>query len=71
MRFLQAAACIFFTPFFSAVYSLERLIITDNLCTKQGNLCLKSKEVSNQERVIMARARYMKECLHSEVFQFL
>ena len=35
---LQPAACIFFTPFFSAVYNQEWLFhITDNICTKQGN----------------------------------
>ena len=32
--------------------------ITDNLCTKQGNVGLKS-EVYNQEGVIMARERYL------------
>ena len=32
--------------------------ITDNLCTKQGTVSLKSA-VYNQERVIMPRVRYL------------
>ena len=34
--------------------------ITDNLCTKQGNLGL-TTAVYNQERVIMASVRYLDE----------
>ena len=51
-RSIISRACIFFTPCFSAVYNQERLIL-DNLCTKQGNMSLKSA-VYNQEQVIMA-----------------
>ena len=54
---LEAAACKFFTPFFSAVYNQEQLIL-DNLCTKQGNVGLKSAPY-NQERVIMECVRYV------------
>ena len=36
--------------------------ITDNLCTKQGTVSLKS-EVYNQERVIMPRVQYLINCL--------
>ena len=35
------------------------ITITDNLCTKQGNVVLKSA-VSNQERVIMEHVQYIK-----------
>ena len=38
-----------FVTNFSAVYNQERLNITDNLCTKQGNVGLKST-VYNQDR---------------------
>jgi hypothetical protein len=59
-------ACIFFTPFFTAVYIVERLVSqTIYVSTKQGNtsifepkICgLKLRAVSNQERVVMARVR--------------
>ena len=51
----------FFTLFFSAVY------ITDNLCTKNANSSffkpkirgLYTRAVTDQERVILARVRYM------------
>ena len=46
---LQAAACIFFTPFFSAVYNQEGLILQTIQVHKQGKLDLKSA-VYNQER---------------------
>ena len=49
---------IIFTPFFSAVYNQERLILQTNLCTKQGNMGLKSA-VYNQERVIIVHALYI------------
>ena len=56
-----------FTPFFSAVYNQERLSITDNLCTKQGNVGLKSA-VYYQERfqiksVLSWRAYGIYSCL--------
>ena len=45
---LQSAACIFFTPFQCGLQS--RVVnITDNLCTKQENMHLKSA-VYNQEQ---------------------
>ena len=44
---LKATACIIFTPFFTAVYNQEGLIL-DNLCCKQGNSSIKSS-VYNQE----------------------
>ena len=51
---------MFSTLFFSAVYNQERLI-SDNLCTKQGNSSIKyvAYTAYNQERVIMARVQYM------------
>ena len=51
---LYPAVCIFFTPFFSAVYNQERLILQTILVHKQGKLGIKSA-VYNQERVMMAR----------------
>jgi hypothetical protein len=54
------------TPFFDMVYIVEQLLI-DSLGTKQGNSSmfepkihgLYSTAVSNQERVIMARVKYI------------
>ena len=60
---LLPAVCLLFTPFlyWSAVY------ITDSLCTKNENSSffkpkirgLYTRAVTDQERVIMARVRYM------------
>ena len=44
----------FFYPFLSVVNKSRVVNMTNNLCTKQGNLGLKFA-VSNQERVIMVR----------------
>ena len=53
-----AAACIFFTPFFTAVYNQERLILQTIYVLKSGNYSKKST-VYYQEGVIMARVRYI------------
>ena len=55
-RAIISRGCIFFTPFFTAVYNLERLILETIYV---GNSSKKSA-VYNQERVIMARVRYAK-----------
>ena len=49
-----------FYPIFHCGFYCRAVSITDNLCTKKGNLGLKSV-VYNQELVIMARVRYMKK----------
>ena len=54
---VHAVACIFFNPFFTAVYNQEQLIL-DSLCTKQGNSYIISA-VYNQERVILVRLKYL------------
>ena len=46
---LYPAACIFFTPFFTAVYNQERLILQTTYVLKRGNSS-KNAEVYNQER---------------------
>ena len=46
---LQPAGCIIFTPFFSAVYNQEQLILQTIYVHKQGELGLNSA-VYNQER---------------------
>ena len=51
-----------FYPIFLCGIQLRAVNITDNLCAKQGELCLKSAAY-NQERVIMTRVRYIIFCL--------
>ena len=55
-----------------------RFIIKSNVCTKQGNLDLKSvvydqdlRGVSNQERVIMARRWYMNEITIQQTLRYV
>ena len=52
---------VFFTPFFTAVYNQERLILQTTYVLKRGNSS-KNDAVYNQEWVIMARVRYMLLC---------
>ena len=46
---IQSAAYIFFTPFFTAVYNQERLILQTIYVLKRGNSS-KNVAVYNQER---------------------
>ena len=51
-------ACIFFTPFFTAVYNKKWLMLqTIYVYAKQGNYSIESM-VYNQDRIIMAQVRY-------------
>ena len=62
---LKPAACILFTPFYSLY--CRAVSVTESLFTKQGNPSifgskirgLLLKAVSNQERVMMTRVRYV------------
>ena len=62
-RAIISAVCIIFTPFFF----FTEVYITDHLCTKNENSSffqpkirgLYTRAVSDQERVIMARVRYI------------
>ena len=47
-----------FRPIFHCGLQIKTANITDNVCTKQGNSSIKYAAY-NQERVIMARVRYM------------
>ena len=54
--------CIFFTPFFTAVYIVELLVLrTIYVLNKKIRQCLdlKSKVISKQERVIMTGAQFL------------
>ena len=64
MRAIITRGLYFFTPFSTAVYIQKRLILQTVYVLKQGNSSKKirglySRAVSNQERVIMARVRYL------------
>ena len=58
---LKASACIFFTPFFTAVYIVERLVLqTIYVLDKEILQFLDLKSVVyNRERIIMAHVRYL------------
>ena len=60
MRAIITRGLYFFTPFFTAVYNQERLILQTTYVLKGGNSS-KNAAVYNQERVIMERVRYIKQ----------
>ena len=58
---LPYARFVYFYPIFHCGLYCRAVSVTDNLCTKQGNSSISLEStVYNQERVIMARIRYIK-----------
>ena len=55
---LQAAACIYFPPFFNVVYNQEQLILK-TIHVVHREILEKKSAVYNQERVLIERVQYV------------
>ena len=59
---------VYFKPIFQFILKSRAVTIGNNLYTNQRNVGLKSRGVSNQARVIMARIQYSLKSIVSSIF---